>query len=774
MPQRSGAHNESRKDTRVDREGLWDWNLQTDRIHFSPRWITLVGCEDHEIGGTPEDWFQRVHPEDSAQLAREIQSARSGESTTLVCRHRLRYRDGTYRWMLCRGTVMRNKAGEAIRLTGSHSDVTVEMVTDSLTGLPNRLLLMDRLMHSIERSRRYKGFHFAVLVIDLGRPVNPVGRAGKAPFDPIVTAVARRLETCLRIPDTMPSLRHNDLVARMDDERFAILLDGLKEISHAKIVGERILREILKPFTLGGREVNLSAGGGIAVSATGYTTAEDVVHDAETALHRAHVLGGSRCEIFDTGVLKSEQVELQLEGDFDAALHQGEFELFYQPIVSLASNELLGFEALVRWRHPVLGLIAPTDFLPVAERTGFIVRLGNWVLREACLRLGAWQTGLPSSKELSISVNLSGLQLNDAALVDEITEALHDSGLEPRRLTLELTEGVAMANPSAVTTLLMRIRAMGVRISVDDFGTGYSSLAYLRQFPLDALKIDRSFVRGMVTNKDTAEIVASLIGMSQQLGLHVVAEGIEHEDQLAQLRTLQCDAGQGDLFAKPLDVGRATELLKSGLWPQPERSRITTANGERDQWIPQLWMRGRSFMADNRVSLAVVLALVCGAGLVVVTSGLRPALGSSRMPGVETKHELSVDPPVPQLPVSVPEPIGAWKQPPTAVKDETPMPLATVPESPAATSVDVVHLHRLGSCRGRLAATRDSVAFVVKDGDTDEAFTLKHTEFLHALTDDTLTLKSATKTYRFKAAATGSKNSVQLRDLADLIARARR
>ena len=271
-------------------------------------------------------------------------------------------------------------------------------------------------------------------------------------------------------------------------------------------------------------------------------------------LHRAQVLGGSHCEVFDTAILKSEQAELQLEGDFEAALQRREFELFYQPIVSLASNEVLGFEALVRWRHPVLGMIPPVDFIPIAERTGFIVPLGNWILREACLRLSAWQTELPLSKNVSVSVNLSSVQWSDPALVDQIGEALRDSGLEPRRLVLELTEGVAMANPTAVTTLLMRLRAMGVRISIDDFGTGYSSLAYLRQFPIDTLKIDRSFVRGMVTNKDTAEIVAGVIGLSQQLGLHVVAEGIEHEDQCAQLRALNCDAGQGDLFAKPLDV----------------------------------------------------------------------------------------------------------------------------------------------------------------------------------------------------------------------------
>ncbi len=403
--------------------------------------------------------------------------------------------------MSCRGTVVRDNAGRAIRLTGSQSDVTVEMVTDPLTRLPNRLMLVDRVTQSIERARRYNAFHFAVLLIDLGRPASPGQPSGNAINDPLLTAVARRLETCLRIPDTMPSLRHNDLVARLDGDHFAILLDGLKDIIHAKVAADRILAEILNPFALGGREVRLSASIGIAVSATGYTKADDMLHDAETALHRAHVLGGSHCEFFDTAILKSEQTELQLEGDFDAALQRREFELFYQPIVSLASNEVLGFEALVRWRHPVLGMIAPADFIPIAERTGFIVPLGKWILREACLRLSQWQTGLPLSRDLSVSVNVSSAQWSDPALLDQIGEALRDSGLEPRRLVLELTEGIAMDNPAAVTTLLMRLRAMGVRISLDDFGTGFSSLTYLRQFPIDTLKIDRSFVRGLVTKR---------------------------------------------------------------------------------------------------------------------------------------------------------------------------------------------------------------------------------------------------------------------------------
>ena len=245
--ERSGARTGSPYGTRGDSEGLWDWNLESDRIHFSPRWIALVGCEDHEVGSTPEDWFQRVHPDDSAAtVAARSRSRGPGTRPRSTCRYRLRHKDGTYRWMSCRGMVVRDNAGRAIRLTGSHSDVTVEMVTDPLTRLPNRLLLVDRVAHSIERARRYKAFHFAVLLIDLGTTGEPRPPSGTASRDPLLTAVARRLETCLRIPDTMPSLRHNDLVARMDGDHFAILLDGLKDISHAKIAADRILGEILE------------------------------------------------------------------------------------------------------------------------------------------------------------------------------------------------------------------------------------------------------------------------------------------------------------------------------------------------------------------------------------------------------------------------------------------------------------------------------------------------------------------------------------------------
>src|SRR4051812_29377185 len=693
-PEHSGARTGSRKSTRSDSEGLWDWNLESDRIHFSPRWIALIGCDEHEIGSQPNDWFQRIHPDDHAQLQGEIENARVGDAVGFDSRYRLRHKNGTYRWMSCRGTVVRDRAGNAIRLTGSQSDITVEMVTDPLTGLPNPLLLVDRGTHSIERARRYKTFHFAVLLIALGRPAS---RHPPAPRDPLPTAVARRLETCLRMPGTMPSPGHNDLVARMDGDCFAILLDGLKDIGHAKIAADRILGEILNPFALGGREVRLSPSIGVAVSATGYANADEMLHDAEAAQHRARVLGGSHCEIFDTAILKSEQAELQLEGDFEAALQRREFVLFYQPIVSLVSNEILGFEALVRWQHPVLGMIPPVDFIPLAERTGFIVPLGSWILREACLRLSEWQADLAPSRDVSVSVNISSVQASDPGLVDQIGEALCDSGLEPRRLVLELTEGIAMANPTAITTLLMELRAMGVRISVDDFGTGYSSLAYLRQFPIDTLKIDRSFVRGMVTNKDTAEIVAGLMNMAQQLGLHVVAEGIELEDQCAQLLALKCHAGQGNLFGTPLDVDRAAEVLKSGLPPRPER-KDATASRRRQVKIPQLLVRGRTLVAQRRVSFAVAGLALLSAGLVVMI-GSQPARGASSM-SLNDEQQPAIAPP------SAPAPVA----PPPAV--------VTTPEDATLSTATIAPITRPAVTAAKEGATRRSSSATISAAPT--------------------------------------------------------
>ena len=547
---------------RTENEGLWDWNLVSNRVHFSPRWIALVGCDAHEIGGTQEAWLQRVHPEDLSLVTRTIETHLADGSSDFDIPHRMLHADGSYRWMSCRAVVERNAEGQATRVTGSHVDVTAATVTDPQTGLPNRLLLAERLTRSIERATRYPGFHYAVLRLDLDRSTTGDASAGPTVGNVLLAAAARRLETSLRVWNVPPMLRHSDLVARLEGDQFAILLDGLKELDHAVVVADRILAEILAPFGVGDREVFLSASLGIAVSATGYARADDTLRDAETALHRAKQLGGARCEVFDTAILKSLQMALQLEADLAPALERQEFHVFYQPIVSLESSKVVGFEALVRWQHPVLGMIPPVEFIAIAERTGLIVPLGHWVLREACLQLRAWQDS-QSARDLWISVNVSSVQLRPA-LVEEIGDALRDSGVEARCLVLELTESVAMENPTAATTLLMQLRALGVRISLDDFGTGHSSLAYLRQLPVDALKIDQSFVRGIETNDDMSGIFGIVTTTAQQLGLSVVAEGIENEDQLALIRTLGCEFGQGYLLSRPVNREAASQISGDG------------------------------------------------------------------------------------------------------------------------------------------------------------------------------------------------------------------
>jgi len=471
-------------------EALWDWNLESNRVHFTARWISLVGHEEHEVGNTPEDWLRRVHPDDLAEVTRQLDAARAGEPGEFSFRHRMLHKSGTYRWVFCHGgVVVRNERGRAIRLMGSHSDVTVDTVTDPVTGLPNRLLFIERLTQSIKRAQRDSRFHFAVLLIDLGRQPPHVASTGSIAGDRLLTAAARCLETCLRAGDPAAAPRGNDVVARLQDDQFVVLLDGLKDVRNAKVAADRILKALLDPLNVGGQEVFLSTSMGVAVSATGYARAEDALIDADAALHRAQMLGGSHCEVFDTAILKTERAEVQLEADFAGALERREFQLLYEPIVSLASNQIVGFEALVRWQHPALGTIPPADFIPIAERTGFIATLGQWISSEACIQAKAWE-GREHSPAPWISVNLSGVQLRDPALFEHIRKALDGASLDASSLMLELTESVAMQNLTAATSMLMRLRGMGVRIAIDDFGTGYSSLAYLRQLPVDVLKVD--------------------------------------------------------------------------------------------------------------------------------------------------------------------------------------------------------------------------------------------------------------------------------------------
>jgi diguanylate cyclase (GGDEF)-like protein len=671
--------------------------------------------------------------------------------------------------MSCHGVVVRNESGRAVRVMGCHSDVTAEKVADALTGLPNRLLFMDHLARAIERARRNPTHHFAVLLVDLGRTDPHEDEEGVKAPDPVLTAAARRLETCLRAGDGGASLSRDHVVARLRGDEFAILLDGLAEIGDARVAADRVLGEILSSFMVGGDEVFLTASIGIAVSATGYTRAEAVMRDADTALHRARLLGRARCEVFDTAILRSAQTEVQLDADFVDALARGEFVLLFQPVVALATHRVAGFEALVRWQHPSRGLISPAEFIPIAEKTGFIVPLGQWTLREACLQLKAWQVSLPAAENTWVSVNLSTPQFNHPSLVDDISEALRDAGLPAHCLVLELTEGVAMENPAAAKGLLMRLRVMGAKVALDDFGTGQSSLAYLHQFPADKLKLDRSFICDMESRTDVRDIVAAVTTLAHQLGLEVIAEGVETAGQLAQVRSLGCEYVQGYFFSKPVDKERAAGLLRTGFQVETDSGPTTgtaAAAGERARLPEREAANGRSRLSRVLYVAAAAVVTVALAGFVVRFTTQRPASETSSSQAALERAATTPGPVPANLPAAKPSAAATVPTPP-----------AVPAAKPAVYSLPVVHKHAVRGCRGQLTVSPRGVAFVpdkVEDRAKD-GFVLKYGEFLSAVSGDELTVTSQAKTYRFKAADASGKDEgrTRIQDIGSRISRLR-
>jgi diguanylate cyclase (GGDEF)-like protein len=416
---------------------------------------------------------------------------------------------------------------------------------DALTGLPNRSLFTDHLRVALRRAHQNEKYLFGVLFLDLDRFKNINDSLGHPCGDELLKLVARRLEACIR---------QTDMVARFGGDEFAILLDAIQDASDAVRIAEKVQQVLSEPFKLASHEAITTASIGVALSTSGYTEAEDIVRDADTAMYRAKDRGKARCEIFDTAMHTRAVTLLRLESDLRRALEKDELCVYYQPIVSLASGELHGFEALVRWQHPERGIVSPDDFVPLAEETGLILPIGLRVLRDACNELRKWQQYSLSNRDLIMSVNLSGKQLMQLDLIERIEEVLRESQINPWHLKLEITETVVMENPELAAVTLAKLRSLGVRLSIDDFGTGYSSLSYLNRFPVDTLKIDRSFVMSINAADENLQIVKTIITLAGNLGMQVVAEGVETEEQLDQLRSLKCQYGQGFLFSKPLEV----------------------------------------------------------------------------------------------------------------------------------------------------------------------------------------------------------------------------
>jgi len=531
-------------------DGLWVWNLRTNDVYYSPRWKSMFGYGEEEIGSQPEEWFSRVHPDDVDILRSTLDAHLRGLTPHFENEHRIRMKDGSERWMLSRGLAVRDADGNATRIAGSSTDsterkraeerLTHDAFHDALTSLPNRALFMDRLQRAIESQLRHPQSFYAVLFLDLDRFKVVNDSLGHVVGDELLIAVAERLRTTLRLLDT---------VARLGGDEFAVLVEAIDDITAAVRTARRIHEELLLPFEIGGHEIFTSVSIGIAFSASGYTRPQDVLRDADIAMYRAKASGKARHEVFDTAMHERALNLLQFETDLRRAIERGELRVYYQPIVSMATGETCGVEALIRWQRGH-ELVSADEIISVAEETGLIMPIGDWVLREALRQLVEWdRAGV--SEGFEMHVNLSARQLLQPHVVDRISEALIESGVAAKRLHLEVTESVLIESAEAAAALLRELRTLGVGLSLDDFGTGWSSLSSLRLFPFDVLKIDRSFLLDQDERRGD-DIVRTISALARLLGMQVTVEGLETAEQVERMRGLDIDYAQGFYFAAPM------------------------------------------------------------------------------------------------------------------------------------------------------------------------------------------------------------------------------
>ena len=532
--------------------------------YHSPASLHILGFPPNERLGS--DFFDQVHPQDRTRLEALFETLVGKPRSSQIAEYRIRHADGTWRVFESKITnLLENPAVHGVVINSrdvsdrkrAEEQLLHDALHDALTELPNRTLFMDRLEHCLDRRARQHDYRCAVLFLDLDRFKMVNDSFGHAVGDRLLVQASQRLKSCLRPADTL---------ARLGGDEFAILLDDVRGASNAVRVAQRIQQELEVPFQLEGREVYSTASIGIALSDAKSQPA-DVLRDADTAMYRAKSQGRASHAIFDANMHAHVRSQLQLETELRRALAQWQFEVFYQPIVTLPRGTLAGFEALVRWRHPERGLVLPGEFMPLAEETGLINPIGRGVLVEACRQMKAWNDRRAPQDPIFISVNLSNRQFSQPDLLEQLSQVLDSSGLSGDRLTLEVTEGAVMNEPEAVLETLARIKRLGIRISLDDFGTGYSSLSVLHRLPFDRIKIDRWFVRNVGIDRGSDELVEGVLALCRGRRLETIAEGVETVEQRARLTELGCGFAQGFLFSEPVGHEQAAEMLAS---PQPD------------------------------------------------------------------------------------------------------------------------------------------------------------------------------------------------------------
>ena len=535
-------------------DGLWDWNLKLNSIYYSPRWKEMLGYSDDEIKNDIDEWLQRLHPDDAKRVRVALSPSFNAGESRFEIEFRIRHKDNSYRWVLTRGTVIHDAEGVAYRMAGSLTDITerkkaeqqlhFDAFHDPLTSLSNRAYFMERLAHVIRIAKRKKDYRFAVLFLDLDEFKVVNDRYGHDVGDRLLKVVASRLLSFMRSMDTL---------ARLGGDEFVILLEDIDKLQEAIQVAERILSQLSEVFEFSDLKITTSASIGIVFNDFIYEKSEDVLRDADIAMYKAKALGKANYEVFSMTLREQTIARLEREVDLRHALERNQFRIYYQPIYSFLTKRPIGVEALLRWKHPSQGLVMPSEFIKIAEESNLILPIDCYVLHEACVQLQQWEKSYPAVQNWNVHVNLSSKNFVQLNLVDIIRNIIQETGFTPTRVNLEITESAIMENIDQAIITTRQLRDLGFHISIDDFGTGYSSLNYLTRFPVDILKLDQSFVPRIITDRNTREIIDTVLKLAGKLDIRVVAEGIETVEQLGELQALGCEYGQGHLFSKAVN-----------------------------------------------------------------------------------------------------------------------------------------------------------------------------------------------------------------------------